>query len=335
MEITYNGITLDTKHFDGTLSPTEIQEVRENFYKGSKEKALDQLKKVLTKGQVSTNHIYAYYFEQIANNGKLYHSKFSINEVLASDELTQVFINKTKTNPKVFNSKDLTSNVKTAIRLGGKGIASKLTNFPLKECIAILRDYQAPQGQVYIDPSCGWGIRMLASAVVGLDYVGFDVNSDLVVRLKELGEDIKTIKPDFNYTIYEQGSQYFVEDLVNTSDISFTSPPYFNLEDYGNNTLETTDSVHGEYDYWLEQFAKPLMFNLEKYAKVGSPVLINVKDFKGMPLVDDFIKLGTEAGLVHKGFDTLKNNVRVNGSTTVGFKQKVDNSEQVIIFIKK
>lgn len=336
MIIEYLGKSVDTKHFDGVLEPEKIQYVRDNYYTENKDLALKQLKGCLLEGKTNTNHIYNYYFERIAADTIFYITKWSINQALASDELVQLFINKTKINDKVFEGKDLVKDFKTALRLAGKGYASKPSNFPLKECVSILKALQdlSGNGKIYLDPCCGWGIRLLASAILDLDYIGFDVNANLIPKLKELAEDIKTIKPNFRYMIFEQGSQYLVPELIGCVDFCFTSPPYFNLEDYGNNDLEKQDSYRTtNYNQWVEMFVNPLIDCLIQYTKPIGKIAFNVKDFKGYPLVQSFTKSSIDRGLMPSGYLSMKNITRVGGSSS-GKKTFVDNDEGVYIFSK-
>lgn len=330
MIITFKGRTVDTKYGSEALDTKEIKYIKENYFTEDKEKALKQLSKCLNNTTFKINDIYNYYFERVASKTILYHSKFSIFETLECDELIQVFLNKIKGNSKVFNSKDLVQNFKTAIRLGGKGITAKPSNFPLKECCTLLQNYigENPKGKIYIDTSCGWGVRMLASAMLDINYIGFDVNSELVVKLNELGKDIQKLKPNWKFKILEQGSQYLNEKCINQADVILTSPPYFNLEDYGNNELEKEDTIHGDYETWLHGYVKPLMSNCKLYIKENKKILINIKNFKDYTLEEDLIRMAEESGLKFLGTDYLKNNQRI------GSKGLIDNSERVFIFQK-
>lgn len=222
--------------------------------------------------------------------------------------------------------------------MGGKGIAKKPSNFPLKECISIL-DYLSKEtnGKVYLDPCCGWGIRLLSSAVLNLDYIGFDVNANLVPKLKELAEDIKLFKPDFKYHIFEQGSQFYISDLEGFADFSFTSPPYFNLEDYGNNDFEKENSYRNvSYDHWLSHFVDPLTCNLTKYVKKGGLISYNIKDFNNLTLVDDFTRICQKYNLTPYNCLPLKNITRVGsqGSYLQGKREAkiINNDEWVYVF---
>lgn len=328
MIIEYKGQKLDSTHFNGELDKEILQDIRENFYDENKKEALKQLKKVLLENKVATHKIYAYYFERIAYNTKLYHNKWCINEILECDELLQVAYNRTLLNKKVY-SQVAVKNLRKLFSLGGKGFASKPTNFPLKECVRILKEYVTDdKKQTYIDPSCGWGIRMIASAVLDLDYIGFDVNKELIPKLQELGKDIQTFKPNFKFKIYEQGSQYVVPELENSANIILTSPPYFNLEIYGDNSLEKENSMVS-YEGWLLDFVKPMMYNMSLYAKENVPIMFNIKNFKDYDLVGDFEKIGEDLGLHMTGYDSLKNNKRINSEGLLN-----DNSEVILIFKK-
>lgn len=188
--ITHLGITVN-RSWGGQVNSEIVNAIRNGYYSNHElEDVARQVYNVVLRGGTNISMIYGYWFERIANDCRLHHSFFSINEVLESDELIQFFYDNTLKNKDVFNG-DLIDNFKTAIRIGGKGISGKLSNFPLSECKRFLLKYKVSGGTCYIDTSCGWGVRMLASAAVGLDYVGFDVNPLLIKSLNEMGEVIK------------------------------------------------------------------------------------------------------------------------------------------------
>ena len=334
MKVQYKGKTIDTIFFDGNLDKEKIEKIRKEYYQEDKQKALKELEGILLHNKMRTTFIYQYYFERIAADTVLHHSKYSINELLASDELVQAIINKSEAF-ELFKSDSLIRSFKTTIRLGGAGFAAKPTNFPLKEAVIMLRENVEGSlfNKVYIDPCCGWGIRMLAAAILDMKYIGFDVNSNLCEKLNELGEDIQKIKKHFQFKIYEQGSQYYVEDLKDKAHVIFTSPPYFNLEDYGNRDYEKEDSLTGtDYKDWERLFVYPLMKNLKEYIKPNGKILINVKDFKGYKLLESFREAGEDAGLISLEDQDMKNIIRV-GYSKEG-NQRIDNSETVLVFTR-
>lgn len=330
MILNYLGKTIDSVSVTKELEKDKIEFIKKNYYNENKDLALDQLKKILNENKYSMNHIYNYYFERLASDTVLYNAKWSINEMLNSDDLIQLFINRTYRNPKMYN-KDLMTNFKTSIRLGGKGIVRKPSNFPLKECVRLIEKYALNSDKkIYVDTSCGWGVRMLASAILGINYVGFDVNEPLIEKLNEFGNDIKSIKPSWDFKIFNSGSQYLKQSCIDRADIMLTSPPYFNLEVYGDNTYDKEDTINQSYDNWLELFLKPTLENSYKYIKANGYVLINIKSFDDYDLVKDTIETAKQVGFEHVGFDVLKNIKRPLTDTS----KNNDNSEDVIVFRK-
>lgn len=327
MKIIHKNKEYSTKYFDGVVDKDVVKEMREVYYSEDKEEALKQLKRVLNNQSFALNRVNGYYFDRITNDGRYWHNRWSINEVFESDEILQSIYNRTLINKKVFYG-SLKSNIDKVLSIGGKGLSTRLSRFPLKEGVRVLDTYRK-DSNTFIDPCCGWGTRMIASALLNMEYIGFEVNKPLVERLEELGKDIQTIKPDFKFKIYKQGSQYYVPELENKTKIIFTSPPYFNLEIYGNNEFEKEDSLNGDYSKWLDKFVQPMLENCLKYACEDSTVLMNVKNYKDYTIVEDFIRIGKKVGFEHIGFDTLKNINRRNseGST-------YDNSELIIVFKK-
>ena len=89
------------------------------------------------------------------------------------------------------------------------------------------------------------------------------------------------------------GSEIFVKELENTIDVSFTSPPYFNLETYSNDNGASTNNVN-DYNKWIEEFVKPTIENTYKYLKIGGYAMINIKNMTNLgkqKLFDDFFNI--------------------------------------------
>lgn len=322
--INHLGKTLKSVSFDGIVNEDIVNEIQNGYYRGNRELAIEQLKKVLNKGMSKTNDIYAYYFERVANDTKMTPDKWTINEALQSRELVQMFYNRTLRNEKMYpDVTKVVPNFRTAIRLGGKGICRKPTQFPIKVMRELLDDYTNP-GDLYYDPCCGWGMRMLVSAEKGVKYIGNDVNMDLIAKLNEFGKDINTIK-DFKYAIIPQGSEIYLPHLENKVDFVFTSPPYFNLEQYGGEQL--TKKL--DYAEWLRNFIVPLLQNCKKYIKEDKYILINIKDITGYPIYTDTKKLGIALGLELVQERDLKQTNRTHMVTKHG-----DSSEKIMVFKK-
>jgi 16S rRNA G966 N2-methylase RsmD len=129
--------------------------------------------------------------------------------------------------------------------------------FSIKECSAF-----KPTNMTYIikllniksvlDPSSGWGDRLVAAMATDIRYVGVDPNTDLHPvydkMIKFFGKSTK------KYTMIENTIQE--AKLPNEKfDMVFTSPPYFKIEQYNNRGRIKDVDEH----QWFENFMKPMI----------------------------------------------------------------------------
>lgn len=156
--------------------------------------------------------------------------------------------------------------------------------------------------QCVLDPCAGWGDRMLGAALstCAKKYVGFDPNRALIPGYKEimrrLGHEQKTresadsvfsfaetnanapvlatethVAFSNDFEIYaepfEQGVLAFPP---NSFDFAFTSPPYFDYEDY---TL-----TNPKYKDWFRDFYTPLFKQTCRVLKPGTFFAIHIGD---------------------------------------------------------
>ena len=151
-----------------------------------------------------------------------------------------------------------------------------------------------------LDPCAGWGDRMcgaLASTVVRR-YVGFDPNQNLVEGYKKIQNDFgykvtihegRHIKFDSGYDIYsvpfENSDSWLKEERF---DFAFTSPPFFDYEDY--------NPENPRYRDWYSQFYEPLFKITEKRLKPNAFFAIHIDDTsagKIRDFLDDKVKIIT------------------------------------------
>ena len=117
-----------------------------------------------------------------------------------------------------------------------------------------------------LDPSSGWGDRLIASLICDIRYVGVDPNYLLHPVYNEM---INFLKPTNKITLIESKIQD--AKLPNEKfDMIFTSPPYYKIEKYSNKG-ETTDKT--EHD-WFNNFMIPLINTYKKLNNNGHLVLV-------------------------------------------------------------
>lgn len=127
--------------------------------------------------------------------------------------------------------------------------AAKVSHFHPGLAKAALQHF-TPGAKTYLDPCAGWGARLLAAHLLGLDYTACDPNHKTMDGLHRLASFV-----GFNCNLLCQPFERFIPDK--RYDIAFTSPPYFNLEKYH----------HGEQSYqnkktygdWVAGFLIPLV----------------------------------------------------------------------------
>lgn len=225
------------------------------------------------------------------------------------------------------------------------------------------------------DSSSGWGGRIIGamSSRKKVHYVGTDPNpdnfiDDLGISRYEYVANFYNDKcvDDFSdklttfFEVEKQGNTFEVfqdgSELISNNpnfqkykgklDIAFTSPPYFNREQYSQDENQSF-KAYGEYEDWRDNFLRPTLTTIYDYLKNDRYVLWNIADIKigksvYYPLEQDSIDILTELGCEYKGklkmlmtrmvgLDPsktgIKNSVKHNG--------KVYKYEPIFVFHKK
>jgi len=324
--ISYKGKELDTV-FTEEMSQEQYEKIKKEFYtKPNKDLVVDEIANLIIGGVQNTN-ITNYYFKDLMAKTKVWYNKWSLEEVFEHKPLLDTFYAKTLSNEKVFTSNNLLDNIETAFRLGGKGVASKVANFPIYKLDEIINRYNINNN--WYDMSCGWGARLTTALKRKVNYFGTDPNYLLIERLKELNNDWKeTTKMKSGVDIRAHGSEIFVPEWENKIGLCFTSPPYFNLEDYRVGKQSYTEGV--TYESWLNNFMKPTIQNCHKYLIYDGIFAININDFNGIKLVNDTKKIAEECG-----FKLVEKLVLGNISRVKSTGDFNDNDEQIMVFMKK
>lgn len=212
-------------------------------------------------------------------------------------------------------------------------------NFPALTAKWIYENYTSHIKQteplVIYDSSSGWGGRIIGamSTRKKVHYVGTDPNNDNYID--DLNQSRYTYVADFyNNNCVDDHSDTFgkffdVKKQSNTFetftdgseliknnpdfqkykgklDISFTSPPYFNRERYGDEGTGQSWDEYSDYDNWRENFLKPTLTTIYEYLKEDRYILWNIADIKigadkYYELEQDSIDILTELGCEYKG----------------------------------
>lgn len=270
-------------------SNEELKKDCENFINGK-----GRLQKFL-------NHFFE---ELIFESSTIRGQYFSPMDALKDDNYINWIIEYTKSKPKFYTSNEV-ANIKSFFRNGGRK-GGKVANFPPRVARDIYlkyfnRERERESCLNCLDTSSGFGSRMSAVLLSGNNYFSTDPNPKLHDKLFECAKwmyDNGFIKENQKCELVRQGSEIFIPEWEGIMDVSFTSPPYFNLEKYCDDESASTKN-YDNYDLWLEYFAKPTIDNTYRYLKVGGYAMINIKNMtngKKLNLFDDWGKLFTEHG---------------------------------------
>lgn len=325
--IEYKGKTLKTKLYTES-SEEEMQQAKEEYYKKPDfDTVLKQMKKISIDG-VQNDKITRYYFRELMSLVQIKTAKWCVADVFECKDLFSVFKAKVLNSPQVFDpNENLSYNIMRAIALGGKSYAKNPTNFPIKAADEILNKYNINNN--WLDFSCGWGARLTAALKHKINYYGIDPNDKLVLKLNELTNDWHTnIANNSLVDIRTQGSEIFIPEWEGKMGLAFSSPPYFDLEDYKIGDQSYKEGIN--FDDWLNNYLYPTFNNIYKYLIDDGILALNIKNIDKYPLVDICISYLENHNFIYIETRTLKNIKRLK--STGGLLDKAD--EGIYIFKK-
>lgn len=321
--IQYNGAEIETEYWCEVSNEERLQLKEEFFSKPTKEELNVQFKR-LHKGGPKMDKVNRYYFRELMAKTKLNDSHWTVEEVFESNDLIGLFKSRVESgSKKTFQeSRTLAQNIEKAIGLSS--YARFPTNYPLQSIEKVLEKYNVNNN--WYDFSCGWGARLIGAMRNNINYFGTDPNYLLTKKLYELAADYSEInKVKSSVDIRTIGSQFYVREWVGTMGLAFSSPPYFNLEDYKIGDQSYKPGTN--YSDWKENYLRPTIQNIYYYLIKDGYFLINIKNLKDYPLVLDTLKIAKECGFIHKETLSMDDNIqRPNIS---------DYSEPILVFQKK
>ena len=200
------------------------------------------------------------------------------------------------------NSSVVTKDKVKRIRKGGVNITAvpagrgeTLSIFPPELVDFFIRYYLDDwRGKVYLDPFSGQGIRMQVACMRGMKYYGMDI-SKAFFAFNDLVR--KKIDPDGALVHIKRGDSRdpsWIEDEI--GDFSLHSPPYWNIENYGDEPEQLGKQPYLDF---IGDMEKVLAAWLPKF-KTGAYHVINVGDFridgKFYAYHADLINAGIRAG---------------------------------------
>ncbi len=302
-------------------------------------------------GKSSLNKITKHFFDEIMFNCVSTVRKLRYPETpyqaLNDDKFMEKIFKYIKRYPKIFRyDENSNENIDMYVRkFFSFSYPRMVSQFPAKNVVNVIRKlypdhdwFDEPLN--YHDASCGFGMRLTASLLNNCNYYGTDPNKELVIKLNELYDFIKKYhRSNTDAEIRCVGSEEYISEWENKMDLSFTSPPYFNLEKYSDDNCKSTLN-YKNYDKWIEEYSIPTIDNTIKYLKTGGYLCINIKNITKYMLYDDYVKiLDGKTNLMRESsidleMDHTKDYVTtINGITGKNFE--ISNYKEKIMVYKK
>lgn len=160
---------------------------------------------------------------------------------------------------------------------------------------AALYEHYAPENAAVFDPCAGWGGRLLGAAMAKnvVRYTACDPSTKTYDGLLKLAEYAKKfVSADLR--------NCGVEDinLAETFDMAFTSPPYFNHEQYADEMTQSYVKFPTP-EAWRDGFLRVMFKKTLVALKPGAVFAVNIANVKNYPdLENDTVVVGAEEGFV-------------------------------------
>ena len=191
------------------------------------------------------------------------------------------------------------------------------------EVAKYLYDEYGNCGNVY-DFSMGYGGRLVGFLASNCkEYVGVDVNKD---NFDGYNKIVSTYRTTGKSTVFvECGSEDFCE-YADYFDLAFSSPPYFNKEQYSNDAAQSYIKFP-TYGSWLSGYLLETIKNCSVMIKSGGFFIINISDTNKFSLQEDSRKLCKEVGL------SLVDTLHMELTKTMGSDSTSSNIKTEPIFV--
>lgn len=221
-------------------------------------------------------------------------------------EMWEVRCNKSRTPMEVFNDDSLLYN---AIRKRISMSDSKMAPFNIRKSIKVfsgsqsvsnfrptiakyIYDKYAPINATVLDPCMGYGGRMLGAymSTKVVEYTGIDPNGVTIKNNIKIYDELKQHPyPYKELRFIELPFEDFETD--EKYDLIFTSPPYFNIEKYSNDSTQSWVR-YPTLEGWLDGFLHPLVEKSYNFLKSDGYFIINIDG--GSKIIDPFVEMAEE-----------------------------------------
>ena len=203
-----------------------------------------------------------------------------------------------KENPELVKSFSMSSQ-----NVRGTSEDSGLSTFPSELVRRVVRFYSEPN-DIVLDPFAGHNSRMQVTYQENRNYIGYDVshkfmdfNRNVVNIIQGKGDQSTLLNNDCKITLHEQSSEK-LNEADESADLIFTSPPYYKIEFYTDESEQLYYSK--DYNEFLSRI-KVIIQECVRVLKKDKFCVFNINDFrynnKFYTYHCDIVKIFEEVGL--------------------------------------
>lgn len=163
-----------------------------------------------------------------------------------------------------------------------RGKQGGLSTFPPALAHRITMFY-SEEGETILDPMAGHNSRMQIVNESNRHYIGYDVSKDFIAFNKLVRDEILGVgkqnllfENKYTITLHEQSSQK-MNEANNSIDLVFTSPPYWDIEFYGEEPEQL--GYHKTYEQFLLGI-KDVLAESYRVLKTNRYCAFNINDFR-------------------------------------------------------
>jgi len=179
---------------------------------------------------------------------------------------------------------------------GSGGVRGAGMSIMPAEIVEFFIKYYAKPGEVYLDLFMGQGVQMQVAHAMGLHYYGYDLSVEFFGYIESVRNKISNGTAEIQ--IFNADSRYPNEIQDGIGDFSFYSPPYWDIEYYGDEPGQLGKNTYSDFIQGMQDVAAAW---LPKF-KRGAYHVVNVNDFRKdgvfYPYHADTIGLFRRAGWV-------------------------------------
>jgi hypothetical protein len=177
---------------------------------------------------------------------------------------------------------------------------------------------------VLFDPCAGWGGRMLGTVATGWKYIGCEPN---VETYKNLMRIVKFLNISESVELHNAPFESFDLDKIGEVDVVLTSPPYFNLETYADDTTQSYIKFNN-FEEWMDGWLLKMIEVCANKLNDDGLSCWNVMDFKNTNIVEAVINKHQSMGY------ELINTLGID-SPFVNYKKRLLKKDLTYIFKKQ